>query len=175
MAKVRLWRPRKMSWVLTVLPLTMLPVYLATPWAMAESPPAFRAAAMSLPAVCSDGQTDRRLWGVWQMETYVIDKVDRPAHGVIIIQTGWLAADIIYFGEDGKPLGANANAGPICTMDGNVVINQTVQLHYRPNTSADDVLAEGRIERIGYHRSGDTLVLTFPSGNRYIARRKPVS
>jgi hypothetical protein len=165
-----------MSRVLPMLAFAMFPVCLPSPWAMAESTPPFGAtAATSLPAECRDGNTDRALWGVWQIKTYVIDKVDRPAHGVIIIQTGWLAADIIYFGEDGKPLGANANAGPICTMDGNLVMNQTVQLHYRPRTSSEDVLTEGRIERIGYRRSGDSLVLTFPSGNHYILRRQPVS
>lgn len=110
------------------------------------------------------------LQGVWRPSTYVINDENLPLDGVMVITPRYLVANTTFRSASGD-VDANANSGSYYLEDGHIVMNQWMQLHYRPKNQAETFLAEDVIERIRYELRGDTLTFLFPSGNRYILHR----
>jgi hypothetical protein len=115
---------------------------------------------------------DTRLLGPWRAVTYTIAGKDYPMQGVFIFTPKYYSGVVRFRFSSSTIDDANGNSGPY-RVDGNaIVFSQTVQLHLRPGDSKEPMLAhEGPDERATYTVDANRLVLTFPSGNRYLLER----
>lgn len=117
------------------------------------------------------GDHDSRLYGTWRVTTYVIDGKSHPVDGLMIITPDYFMANTIFdLDKDGVPE-ANANSGPYVIEDNKIVLNQKMQLHWRPKNGAENFLRREIPEEIPYHFQDDKLVFRFPSGNGYLSTR----
>ncbi len=111
------------------------------------------------------------LHGVWQPVTYVIQGDAYPMTGLMIITPKYFSANTLFKLEQDTGLDANANAGPYYLADGKIVLNQWMQLHWRPDKPGEHFLAQEVVEEIPYKIEDEKLIFFFPSGNMYISER----
>lgn len=114
------------------------------------------------------------LQGTWKPVSYIVDGVEYPLSGLMIITPGYLSANTLFKLSDESPGDANANAGPYELHGDKIIMNQWMQLHWRPQHEDDPeqhFLAQDVPEEIPYRVEGDRLIFHFPSGNKYISQR----
>lgn len=119
-------------------------------------------------------EQDNPLYGVWKPTTYIIQGVEYPLTGLMIITPGYMSANTIFKLSEDSPGDANANAGPYVLEGNKMVLNQWMQLHWRPlhqDDPKEHFLAQNIPEEIPFEVKGDQLIFSFPSGNRYISER----
>jgi hypothetical protein len=115
---------------------------------------------------------DRALVGAWKAVTYEINGVGHPMQGLFIFSKTYYSANVRFKLGDGPVDDANGNAGPYTQDGGRIVFKQWVQVHVRPEDKDTPVLSrEGPDETSDYRLAGDSLILIFPSRNRYILKR----
>lgn len=117
---------------------------------------------------------DNPLYGVWKPVTYIIQGVEYPLTGLMIITPGYMSANTVFKFSEDSPGDANANAGPYVLEGNKMVLNQWMQLHWRPlhqHNPKEHFLAQNIPEEIPFEVKGDQLIFSFPSGNKYISER----
>lgn len=120
------------------------------------------------------GQQDNPLYGTWEPKTYIIQGVEYQLSGLMIITPGYMSANTIFKLSEESPGDANANAGPYELEGNTMVLDQWMQLHWRPlhqDNVKEHFLTQGVIEEIPFEVKGNQLIFSFPSGNKYISER----
>jgi len=115
---------------------------------------------------------ERQLVGAWRAVTYVMDGQPHPIEGLFIFTSRYYSANIRLKQSTGTIDTANGNAGPYTSDEKHIVFTQWVQIHVRPNDPDEPVLSRrGPDESTAYAFDGNRLILTFPSGNKYVLER----
>ena len=117
---------------------------------------------------------DNPLYGVWKPITYTVQGVEYPLSGVMIITPGYMSANTIFKFSEDSPGDANANAGPYKLEGNKMILDQWMQLHWRPlhrDNPKEHFLSQGVIEEIPFVIEENRLIFSFPSGNKYISER----
>jgi hypothetical protein len=126
------------------------------------------ALAVAAPPVAQD----RSLVGAWKAVTYEINGVGHPLQGLFIFTKNYYSANVRFKLGDGPVDDSNGNAGPYTRQGSRIVFTQWVQVHVRPGDKDTPVLSrQGPDESTDCRFEGDSLILVFPSGNRYILER----
>lgn len=120
---------------------------------------------------CNAG--DEFLYGTWKPVTYIYRGIEYPMSGLMIITPRYFSANTIFKLSNTSAADANANAGPYELVDNKIVLNQWMQLHWRPTEPDQNFLAQEVVEEIPYEIQGSRLIFTFPSGNKYISEKLP--
>lgn len=129
-------------------------------------------AALALVATALPVAQDRALVGAWKAVTYEIDGVEHPMQGLFIFTKNYYSANVRFKLGSGPVDNANGNAGPYTRVGNRIVFKQWVQVHVRPGDKDQPVLSrEGPDEATDYRFQGDSLILVFPSKNRFILER----
>lgn len=129
---------------------------------------------MFLICLSAGAQTDR-LVGAWKAVSYEIAGVPHPMSGLFLFTQHYYSGNIRFRLADGPNEDSNGNAGPYTVQGDEIVFEQWVQVHVRPEDSKQPILShEGAPERSKFRLEGDRLLLLFPSGNRFVlTRMKP--
>jgi len=115
---------------------------------------------------------DQRLYGIWRVRNYEVQGVPHAITGLVVITDKYLLSNAIFQLEGAAEPQANANAGPYTLRNGNIVLLQEMQLHWRPGENATQNFLHQNVEEIiPYRFDGKNLVFSFPSGNRYVLER----
>jgi hypothetical protein len=115
---------------------------------------------------------DRSLVGAWKAETYEINGVGHPMQGLFIFTKNYYSANVRFNPGNGPIDDSNGNAGPYSREGSRIVFKQWVQVHVRPGDKDNPVVSrQGPDEATDYRFASDSLILLFPSGNRYILER----
>jgi len=132
------------------------------------------ATAFTLSIAASPTHQDRPLTGAWKAVTYEINGVGHPMQGLFIFTKNYYSATVRFKLGSGPVDDANGNSGPYTRAGNRIVFKQWVQIHVRPDDKAQPILSrEGPDEASEYRFAGDSLILTFPSKNRYVLERLP--
>lgn len=135
----------------------------------------YRFALLAVFAVlASCAQQENPLYGTWKPLSYIINGETYPLSGLMIITPGYMSANTLFKLAKNSPGDANANAGPYELKGNTMVLNQWMQLHWRPlyqDNPKEHFLAENVPEEIPFEIRGDQLIFSFPSGNQYISER----
>lgn len=128
--------------------------------------------ALLLAAVPTGAETDR-LVGPWKAVTYVMEGKDHPVEGLFIFTPRYYSANIRFTAQRGAVDAANGNAGPYTADRNQIVFTQWVQIHVRPEAPEHERILSrrGPDEVTKYSFEENRLILTFPSGNRYVLER----
>jgi len=119
-------------------------------------------------------QQKNPLYGTWKPQTYVVGGKEYQLSGLMIIRPGYMSANTIFRLEEKSPGDANANAGSFELKGNTIIIDQWMQLHWRPlhaDDSKQHFLAQNVPEEVRYEIVGNRLIFSFPSGNQYISER----
>jgi hypothetical protein len=128
--------------------------------------------SLALSVAASPTAQDRDLVGAWKAVTYEINSVGHPMQGLFIFTKSYYSANVRFNLGSGPVDDANGNAGPYARQGSRIVFTQWVQVHVRPGDKNTPVLSgAGPDEAADYRFDGDRLILSFPSGNRYILER----
>jgi hypothetical protein len=120
------------------------------------------------------GEADRRLYGVWRISDYIVQGVSHKARGLVNITPKYFLADAVFDFDDDAHLSANANSGPYHVKDGKIVLEQEIQLHWRPGQKENENFLRQNVEEtFAYQFDNGRLLFLFPSGNRYVLERAP--
>jgi len=112
--------------------------------------------------------------GVWKAVTYDISGVAHPMSGLFIFSRHYYSANIRFQLAPGPNDDSNGNAGPYKTIGTEIVFDQWVQVHVRPEDAKQPILSHaGEPEHSKFSINGNTLILSFPSGNRFVLERLP--
>ncbi len=112
------------------------------------------------------------LVGVWKAVTYKIAGVPHPMEGLFLFTPHYYSANVRFRLAEGPIDDANGNAGPYQIHGDEIVFEQWVQVHVRPEDKKQPVLShEGAPEHSKFHIDGKQLSIVFPSGNRYLLER----
>ena len=115
---------------------------------------------------------DRVLVGAWKAVTYEINGIGHPMQGLLIFTKNYYSANVRFKLGNGPVDDANGNAGPYTREGSRIVFKQWVQVHVRPGDKNEPIVSrEGPDEASEYRFAGDSLILLFPSKNRYILER----
>jgi hypothetical protein len=112
------------------------------------------------------------LVGAWKAVAYEIAGVPHPMHGLFLFTAHFYSANVRYHLAGGPVDDANGNAGPYQVRGNEIVFEQWVQVHVRPEDKKEPILSrEGKPEHSKFHLDGNRLSIIFPSGNRYLLKR----
>jgi hypothetical protein len=112
------------------------------------------------------------LVGAWKAVTYEIAGVPHPMNGIFLFTQHYYSANVIFRLAGGPNEDANGNAGPYKVSGDEIVFEQWVQVHVRPEDAKQPILSRaGEPEHTKFRREGDKLILLFPSGNRFVLER----
>jgi hypothetical protein len=115
---------------------------------------------------------DHVLVGTWKAVTYEINGTEHPMRGLFIFTKNYYSANIRFKLGNGPVDDANGNAGPYTGDGSRIVFKQWVQIHVRPDDKTEPIVSrEGPDEATDYRFAGDSLILVFPSKNRFILER----
>jgi hypothetical protein len=128
--------------------------------------------SFALSVAASPVAQDHDLVGAWKALTYEINGVGHPMQGLFIFTKTYYSANVRFNLGQGPVDDANGNAGPYTRKGSRIVFTQWVQVHVRPGDKDNPIVSrEGPDEASDYRLAGDSLILLFPSGNRYILER----
>ena len=132
-------------------------------------------AVLAMLSTCArSGEADQRLYGVWRISTYIIQGVSHTARGLVDITPKYFLADAVFDFDDDAHLSANANSGPYQVKNGKIILQQEMQLHWRPGQRENENFLHQNVqETFAYRFENGTLLFLFPSGNRYVLERAP--
>ena len=120
----------------------------------------------------SAGAQSGSLVGAWKAVTYEIGGVPHPMHGLFLFTPHFYSANVRFRLAGGPIDNANGNAGPYQIHGDEIVFEQWVQVHVRPEDTKQPILShEGAPEHSKFYRQGNKLTFVFPSGNRYELER----
>lgn len=114
-----------------------------------------------------------RLLGSWSVERYMFEGRSFATRGTILFLPHFLMSTIIYDVAQGRRR-ASANSGPYSVEGNDIVMIQSMQLHYDNADAAHNLLTENEPERIACAWEGERLRLTFPSSNSFLCSRSSV-
>jgi hypothetical protein len=118
------------------------------------------------------GAQSGSLVGAWKAVAYEIAGVSHPMHGLFLFTPHFYSANVRFRLAEGPLDDANGNAGPYQIHGDEIVFEQWVQVHVRPEDKKQPVLShEGTPEHSKFHIDGKQLSINFPSGNRYLLER----
>jgi hypothetical protein len=118
------------------------------------------------------GASDSRLVGVWNVVTYELEGKDVPMDGLFIFTDKHFSANTFFRVSGGELDDMNANAGTYRTEGDKLIFMQQVQAHIRPGDEKEPIFyGKGVEEAARYAVEDGKLIITFPSGNRYISER----
>jgi hypothetical protein len=124
-----------------------------------------------LPATVA-GASDPSLVGVWNVVTYELEGKDVPMDGLFIFTEKHFSANAFFHVSGGELDDMNANAGTYRTEGDKLIFMQQVQAHIRPGDEKEPIsYGKGVEEAARYAVEDRKLIITFPSGNRYISER----
>ena len=96
--------------------------------------------------------------------------------GLMIITPKYMSSNTLFRLSEDSPGDANINIGPYELKGNRLILNQWIQLHWRPllqDNSEEHFLARDIPEEIPFEIKHDKLIFSFPSGNSYISERLP--
>jgi hypothetical protein len=129
------------------------------------------ALAVVLLVGCIGAQAES-LVGAWKAVSYEIAGVPHPMQGLFLFTRHYYSSNVRFRLGEGPIDDANGNAGPYHVNGNEIVFEQWVQVHVRPEDTKQPVLShEGAPEHSKFQRQGNRLTIVFPSGNRFQLER----
>jgi hypothetical protein len=119
-------------------------------------------------------QAQKNLSGAWKAVTYEIAGVAHPMTGLFLFTDKYYSSNVRFRLADGPIDDSNGNAGPYKVLGDEIVFDQWVQVHVRPEDTKQPVLSHGgEPEHAKLQLAGGRLTLVFPSGNKFLLERMP--